>query len=127
MFQETPRISLTINLEGSHKSRFVYDKEKGKMTRYFGKVVKHRDTGEDLFLPAAPATMSAIQRRDLSEEFVLNAVREPVQGYNKKKWASLPVRTRVNKHVRNLVKEQFDLDSIDHRIYQWDFVPEMVE
>jgi len=124
---ETPRISLTINLEGSHKPRFMFDEDKGKMVRYFGRVVTHRDTGEDLFLPAKPATTKAIQRKSLSEEFVLNAINTPVPGYNKKKWGSIPKRARVNKHVRNLVKEMFDLDVIDHTTYQWEFSPEIVE
>ena len=132
MNTETPKISLTINLEGSHKPRFVWDPEKydhrtgkkGKMVRYYGKVFTSKK-GEFLgFKPGYPSTTKAVHHRVLPEEFVKNAVKFPADGYGKKKWKSLPAKERVNKHVRQLVKDMFDLSYIDHTVYQWDFIPE---
>ena len=60
-----------------------------------------------------------------SETFVEHAARLPAEGFNKKTWKRLGFKDRVNKHVRDLVKSKFDLDYVDHTVYQWDFVPEL--
>ena len=127
MLTETPEISLTIQLEGSHKPRFVYNKEKGKMERYYGRVIEHHTTKEEFFLEAFPGTTKAVKRLTLGETFVENAVKRPIKGFHPKKWYSLPIKDRVNKHVRDLVKAMLGLDHVDHTVYQWDFVPELTE
>jgi len=118
MFTETPKISLTINLEGSHKSRFVRNKETGKFERYYGKVYKEQ------FIPLEAGSHVAKKRVILNEEFVLHSIRTPILGFKFPKWFSLPIKDRINKHVRELAKDMCGKSYIDHKDYQWDFVPE---
>ena len=134
MFSETPKISLTINLEGSHKPRFVYDCEQGRMVRYYGKIVMERDpksqefTGKTQFVPCESKCTTAIRQIILSEKFVENAIEDPVKGFSKKKWYQLPIKARINKHVRNLAKQYLHTQGdIDHHQYNWKFVPELTE
>jgi len=133
MTTEFPQVSLTINLEGSHKPRFVFDKTKknkdgsrGGMVRYYGRVVKHAQSGNDVFIPAYPGQTKAFKKMILNEEFVENAIKSPVRGFKPQRWRMLPKKDRVNKHVRNLVKDMYDLEEIDHTVYQWDFTSELI-
>lgn len=129
MLTEIPRISLTIQLEGSHRPRFVYDKEEGKKVRYYGKTVMQRDPKTEEyspgFVPCEGKTQPACLYKELNEKFVLNALKEPIKGYKRNKWRELPEKSRINKHVRELAKALLHTnESIDHRHYSWHLIPE---